>query len=165
MKKFTNSPEKNHLVSNIKEIFAKKLLLGKKNSQMNKWKKDKKIKKSPEFFFSQSITWFCKLKKYFAFMKKINNSPTKTEYKRNKRNPRKVFPFQKKKNSPEKKITWFQTLKKYLQKTAVEKKRIYGFTHQRFFLLLFFPLERGFYFDWLNSWQDVTHSLDLMVDE
>lgn len=30
-------------------------------------------------------------------MKKINNSPTKTEYKRNKRNLRKVFPFQKKK--------------------------------------------------------------------
>lgn len=98
-------------------------------------------------------------------MKKINNSPTKTEYKRNKRNLRKVFTFQKKKNSPEKKITWFQTLKKYLQKTAVEKKRIHGFTHQRFFLLLFFPLERGFYFDWLNSWQDVTRSLDLMVDE
>lgn len=77
-------------------------------------------------------------------MKKINNSPTKTEYKRNKRNLRKVFTFQKKKNSPEKKITWFQTLKKYLQKTAVEKKRIYGFTHKRFFLLLFVSIGTRF---------------------
>ena len=61
MKKFTNSPEKNHLVSNIKEIFAKNCFY--------KWKKDKKKKKkAPEFFFCHSdfvlkITWFCELKK------------------------------------------------------------------------------------------------------
>lgn len=86
MKKFTNSPEKNHLVSNIKEIFAKNCCWEKRIHRWTHEKKIKKKKKISRIFFCHSH--FFKNHFHVLWIKeilKINNSPTKTEYKRKKK--------------------------------------------------------------------------------
>lgn len=98
-------------------------------------------------------------------MKKIKKFSHKDRIQKKQKKSSESFSVSKKKNHLKKKSFGFEHWRNICKKLQLRKKEFTVSHIKDFSSFYLFPLERGLYFDWLNSWQDVTRSLDLMVDE